>query len=60
MLGGMGSGAVVAMLGRDRRAVWYSGFAVYAAGIDQAPYRLSYTQVDLEPTVGHQQAAGRK
>ena len=29
----MGNGAVVAMLGRDRRAVWYSGFAVYAAGV---------------------------
>jgi hypothetical protein len=29
----MGSGAVVAMLGRDRRAMWYSGFAVYAAGV---------------------------
>jgi Glycosyltransferase family 87 len=28
----MGNG-VVAMLGRDRRAVWYSGFAVYAAGV---------------------------
>jgi Glycosyltransferase family 87 len=32
MLGRMGTG-VVTMLGRDRRAVWYAGFALYAAGV---------------------------